>query len=315
MSDFQSRAEGRGFEVVFLYLISLFILSIRDPYLAYDAQVYVDILQYKDPYSGEWAFFLYNQLVHNILGFDNGEYLILTSGVILTLYFISFYRAGVRDIRMIFLLTSPAVILLSINGVRQGFGLAILTLIFSFNSKWIWVLLVVIASGFHKGSLVIGLLGLIAIIFQKYYRHDKILFIALPIISFILSYVTLPVLLSHSKVQSFSGFAFNDGNTFYVRLVAYLIIYCFVVYRIYNMRSIRYISDYFAASTISLVLLFQNVSYFSSRLAYYLEIFLLISLLLRIPAYSSFNRIFYFLLAIIFMSLIYSFPSIQMQMF
>jgi hypothetical protein len=311
----QSREKHRTLEVTFVYLISLLILSVRNPYLAYDAQVYIDILQYEIPYSGEWGFFLYNKLVHNILNFNNGNYLILTSGVMLTIYFISFYRLGIRDIRMLFLLASPAVILLSINGIRQGFGLAILTLIFSFNSKWVWMGLVVIASGFHKGSLVIGLFGLIAMVFKKYYTYDKLLFIILPIISFILSYIALPLLMHLNKVEAFSNMAFNNGNTFYIRLIVYLMLYSFVVYRIYNIRSVRYVSDYFMASTISLVLLFQNVPYFSSRLAYFLEIFLLVSLLLRVPAYSVFNRIFYFLSAIIFMLLIYSFPSVKVQMF
>jgi|APSaa5957512535_1039671.scaffolds.fasta_scaffold25671_4 hypothetical protein len=312
---FQSKEKHRIFEVTFVYFISLLILSVRNPYLAYDAQVYIDILQYEIPYSGEWGFFLYNKLVHNILNFNNGNYLILTSGVILTIYFISFYRLGIRDIRMLFLLASPAVILLSINGIRQGFGLAILTLIFSFNSKWVWMGLVVIASGFHKGALVIGLFGLIAMVFKKYYTYDKLLFIILPIISFILSYIALPLLMHLGKVEAFSNMNFNNGSTFYIRLIVYLMLYSFVVYRIYNIRSVRYISDYFMASTIGLVLLFQNVPYFSSRLAYFLEIFLLISLLLRVPAYSVFNRIFYFLSAIIFMLLIYSFPSVKVQMF
>lgn len=311
----QPKEQRRILEVIFVYLVSLLILSVRDPYLAKDAQAYIDILQYEIPYSGEWGFFLYNQLVHNILNFNGGDYLILTSGIMLTIYLISFYRLGIRDIRILFLLASPAAILLSINGIRQGFALAILTLIFSFNSKWVWMGLIVIASGFHKGSLVIGLFGLIFIVFNKYYKNDNLLFITLPIISFILSYIALPFLMLYSKVEAFSNMGFNSGNTFYIRLAVYLMLYSFVVYRIHVIRSVRYISDYFMASTISLVLLFQNVPYFSSRLAYFLEIFLLISFLLRVPAYSMPNRIFYFSSAVIFMLLIYSYPSVRLQMF
>ena len=66
----------------------------------------------------------------------------------------------------------------------------------------------------------------------------------------------------HSKVEAFSAFAFNSGHTFYVRLVVYSAIYVFIVYRMYSVRGIQYISDYFAASTISLVLLFQNIQLF-----------------------------------------------------
>ena len=308
------RHKNRTFEGVLIYIVSLFILSIRNPFLAYDGQTYVQILSYTKAYSDEYGFFFYNQLVHNFFGINNGGYLIVTSGVILSIFFIAFYRLGLRDVRVIFLLSSPSVILLSINGIRQGFALAILSLIFSFNSKFAWIVILIISSQFHKGSLIIGLFGLSLLVFRKYYFNSRSLFIVLPLTAFLLGYAMLPYIMLVDKVRFFSEMNFNPENTYVIRLLAYLVLYIFLVFKIFRSRVIL-MSDYFVLSTISLVLLFNNIPYFSSRIAYFLEIFLLFSVLLRAPANSIFNRVFYFIIGITFSILVYQFPSIQVQMF
>ena len=307
---------NRPLEVICLFLVTILIFYLRDPSLAKDASTYIKILSYETPYSGNFGFFYYNQIVHNFLGIRGESYLILTSIIILTIFTIAFYRAGITDLRIFFLLSSPAVILLSINGFRQGFALAFITLIFSCKSKWTGLIILLLAYSFHSSALFIVILGLLLLIFfYKYYLSDWSLFILLPVSCFIISHFSFPFLIQHNLLYEYSTMNWNAGHTFYERLILYIILFGFIVYRKYIFPDKIYTSDYFALSTLMIVLVLQDIPYAASRVAYFLETFLLISVLVRIPAYSNLNRTLYFAAAIIFALLIYTYPSIKLQMF
>lgn len=254
--------------VLFFFIISTF----RNPLIGADYQTYINIFLYKHEWYGEIGFSLLYKVAYILFG---NNYIGLTFLINLLIFILLFIylintlskKTNITIIMLIFILNPYLFIQSSFNVVRQGLCTSILLIAYLFlmkNDKIKFIVLIIIASTFHK----VGLVFLSLYFINKIHFNKKALYITL-LVCFCMNMLlsNLAVLEPIFNLFNFGHYANYENSLFNFRLYG-VFIACFILYLLrnydclYNNAKEKKIVDLYILSLCFLLLAVKNDALF-----------------------------------------------------
>lgn len=287
----------------------ILLLLFRNQEAPADYQTYQLIYDQSETirYSAEYGYWILN-LIFIGLGFSSQEFLAIATFLMFFIFAFAIIRLEIKPYLCMVLIAAPSIMLYLVNGIRQGFAMALI--LYALSTKGLArLLLLLVACSFHLSSILI-LLGayLLKLIRYNHFSVKVLLFLFF----FAASIPLQSILMSIGTFEKYYGVYYSNPVVYYLRLLIIGLIFLFIESK-YDYRSHDFLNR-LILSSLCITIFFLNNLLLSARFSYYAELFIMTRLLLMLDVTESSRSIMLILSFIIFgMGLLY--PSVSMQYF